>query len=107
MQYKTDIVPLPSGELQPLDLFLNSMLKVKMRYQFIEWYAEEVSTLSADELHQPINLRSSLIKPLYANWLVESMADISAHGTSNIIAGWRNAGICQAIDQDTTDSYLS
>ena len=64
MRYKTDLVSLPSGELQPLDLSFNSMLKDKMRYQFTEWYTEEVSNLLADELHQPIYLRSSLMKHL-------------------------------------------
>ena len=107
IQYKTYIVSLPSGELQTLNISFNSMLKDKMRHQFTECHAEEVSTISADELHQPIDLCSSLIKPLHANWLVESMADISADGTSNIISGWRSPEIRHAIDEDTTDSYHS
>ena len=60
--------------LQPLDLTVNGYVKKFMRGKFNVWYSLQIGNqLDAGKQLQEIDvpLRLSLLKPLYAEWLVE------------------------------------
>ena len=68
-----------AGELQPLDLSINEDFKLFMKGSFSLWYADEVKKaldqgVTLQDLK--IDLRASLIKPLYASWLMTAMSSL-------------------------------
>ena len=68
-----------TGELQPLDLTVNQVFKQELKSCFIKWYAELVKEQLRDgvelEKIKP-DLRSSILKPLHAHWLIEAFSKI-------------------------------
>ena len=70
-----DVILIPpncTDRLQPLDLSINKAAKEFLRKQFHKWYAKQVCTrLEQKTKKQPVDLRSSVVKPLGARWMVD------------------------------------
>ena len=67
-----------TGELQPLDVGINDQFKALLKQEFSQWYASEVQQalkqgVAISEIK--VDLRASLIKPLHANWLMNTLSD--------------------------------
>ena len=83
------------GDLQPLDLTFNAVFKQELRECFTRWYATivkndldqgtELSTIRPD-------LRTSILKPIHAHWLIEVHSSLSKK-KDLIIQGFEKAGI--------------
>lgn len=69
-----------TGELQPLDVSVNEEFKSLLKESFSRWYACEVQQ-SLDQgialENIKIDLKASLLKPLHANWLINSIYTLS------------------------------
>ena len=66
-----------TGQLQPLDVAFNDVMKSMISSRFTNWYADEV----ADELKSgkipaevEVKLTMSRIKPIHANWLIDTLS---------------------------------
>jgi hypothetical protein len=70
-----------TSELQPLDLVINRVFKHLMAEQFSNWYASQVASQLGDEEDNvemvKVQLQLSVIKPLHAGWLMESISRLS------------------------------
>lgn len=69
-----------TDRLQPLDLIPNNIFKSYLKAEFQSFYAGEIQKqLSAgvDLTDIKIDLRSSVIKPLHAQWLVNAIKKLS------------------------------
>ncbi|CAG2257650.1 SF4 [Mytilus edulis] len=89
-----DIVPLfvPAActdRLQPLDLSVNREYKEQLKSHFHDWYSAEVihqineqedSTGEIAPDNNVVNNRTSVLKPIHANWIVSSHNKMSTHG---------------------------
>ncbi|KAJ8313425.1 hypothetical protein KUTeg_009053 [Tegillarca granosa] len=70
----------PTEELQPCDRSVNGKFKSKLKQKFVEWHAEQLS----DELKRgvrienvTVDLKTSNVKPIHANWLLSVFDEIS------------------------------
>ncbi|CAC5413807.1 unnamed protein product [Mytilus coruscus] len=101
-----DIVPLfvPAActdRLQPLDLSVNREYKEQLKSHFHDWYSAEVihqineqedSTGEIAPDNVVVNMRTSVLKPIHANWIVSSHNKISTR-KDLIQLGFRKAGL--------------
>jgi hypothetical protein len=71
--------------------------KRKMKEKFINWYAAQIEE-SDDITDSPIDLCTSLIKPLHAAWLIDVHADLTAHGEEVVKSGFNASGISHALE---------
>ena len=83
-----------TGELQPLDLHVNSVFKTQLRSCFTEWYSEQVTTAmrAGKSTADPIDLKISTLKPIHAKWLLKSHCHLEAN-PAIIRKGFHDAGI--------------
>ena len=65
----------PAGctdELQRLDKSFNAPYKNKLKQYFTTWYANQVKHALKKKEQVKINLQTSVIKELYANWIMKT-----------------------------------
>ena len=95
-------LPLNSTDiLQPMDLFVNKLVKDYLRKEFSNWYSNEVSQQlnnSEDLQLQPVKLSLSSLKTIGAKWLV-GMVDYIQDNPKIVVNGFRISGILQALDE--------
>ena len=87
--------------LQPLDATVNSIYKKEMQAQFSHWYAQRVadgekSGRNIDDIVQSIDLRTSVIKPVHATWMMR-VHDIMRQQADIIVKGFQETGILKAV----------
>ena len=81
---------------QQLDLTVNSYAKRFMTRKFNDWYTQQKSAqldkgIAIDEIN--IKLPLSLLKPLYAEWLVDFYNHMTSGAAKKIInSGWASSG---------------
>lgn len=84
-----------TGELQPNDLAVNSLLKGAIREKFTKWYAACVKAM-LDKGSSPssikVDLRASVVKPIHAAWLIETYEEIAKREVA-IRSGFVQAGL--------------
>lgn len=98
--------------LQPMDISVNKPAKDFLKWQFNQWYTDQVmkqlegrdNDLEAAEI-QPIEMRMPLMKEISAKWLVD-MAEYLSDNPQIIVNGFVRSGIPGALDrlQEDTDS---
>ena len=89
-----------TDQLQPLDLSVNKPLKSSMRKCFVNWYSARVAEQMNSETSVSninINLAMSLVKPLSANWFIESF-DYIKSSPEIILNGFKAAGILDILN---------
>lgn len=88
-----------TGQLQPLDVSVNSVFKDNLKKLFTSWYADQVKQrLDNGETVTEIkvDLRMSAIKPVHFQWLKENIAWLSQQ-EEVLIRGWKDTGILEAL----------
>ena len=99
--------------LQPMDISVNKPAKSFIREQFCVWYSEQLlaqfqdqSDVPLDDVAlNPIDLSLANMKNIGAKWLVETAKYISDN-PQFIVNGFARAGICRALDGQTSDDEL-
>ena len=90
---------------QPLDLTVNGSGKKLMKKEFITYYSDAIKRMmdSGTALEDmEVDLRLSVIKPLHAQWLVNTYNYFSSEKGRRVIArGWKKAGIAGLLDGTT------
>ena len=87
-----------TGELQPLDVSCNGEFKAFMKQMFSDWYSDQVlKQLRYGDGQFALDLKLSTLKPLHANWLLQSW-DMLRNKPETTIRGWRQAGILAVLD---------
>ena len=87
--------------LQPLDATVNSVYKKELQAQFSHWYAQRVANgekngRSIDDIVRGIDLRTSVIKPVHATWMMR-VHDIMRQQVDIIVKGFQETGILKAV----------
>ena len=88
-----------TGLLQPLDISVNEPFKQNLKKIFGSWYAQKVKECldkdnSVANVH--VDLRTSAIKPVHFQWLIENHSWLTQQEGS-LIRGWKEAGIMECI----------
>ena len=76
------------GLLQPLDI--NDPFKQELKRVFSDWYAPKVSDQlkdNADTANLRIDLKTSTIVPIHANWHIHAVSRLSSQ-EDTLIHGW-------------------
>ena len=90
-----------TDKLQPLDLTVNKDFKNSLNHQLHQWYSAEVGAQlqnMEDEGTYPdtekinVDIKTSIIKPIHARWLIEASEDITQK-TVCIIKGFLQSGL--------------
>ena len=84
-----------TGELQPLDTTANCAFRKQLKSCFSSWYVKQVAEAlgSGKDIESiKVNLAVSVIKALYAKWLIHVITAIAAQ-EDTIINGFDKAGI--------------
>jgi hypothetical protein len=95
-----------TGELQPLDLTVNSVFKRLQRDAFSNWYALDLKNkLDAGENIADVKmcLRLSIVKPLHAEWLKQTISSLESK-EEIVEQGFRLAGILQCFKNNFADT---
>ena len=82
-----------TGELQPLDLTVNQVFKQELKACFIKWYAGLVKEQLRDGVeleNTKADLRTSILRPLQAHWLIEAISKIIS---DMVVEGFVKSGI--------------
>ena len=85
-----------TGELQPMEISVNKVVKSFIRNKFSEWYAEQVMVLFYNDDDDPVDLSTTRMKCVGAQWMVA----LYEHLTNNphvTVHGFRHAGIFTAL----------
>ena len=87
--------------LQPLDATVNNVYKKEMQAQFSQWYSQKVADgekagRTIHEIVTDIDLRTSVIKPIHATWMMRVQENIR-HQPDIIIKGFQETGILKAV----------
>ena len=96
-----------------MDISVNKPAKSFIREQFCVWYSEQLlaqfqdqSDVPLDDVAlNPIDLSLANMKNIGAKWLVETAKYISDN-PQFIVNGFAQAGICRALDGQTSDDEL-
>ena len=75
-----------------MDISVNKVIKSSMRKKFSEWYSQQVTELYVNGDDEPVDLSSSQMKCLGAQWMTEVVEHL-ADNPHIIINGFRYAGI--------------
>ena len=84
-----------TGELQPLDLTVNQVFKQELKSCFIlmVWIKEQLKNgVDINEIKPDLHI--SVLKPIHANWLMESVSKMSS---DVIVSGFEKSGIKESI----------
>lgn len=104
--YTTDL-------LQPMDISVNKPAKSFLKEQFSIWYSEQLlkqfedqSDVPLDDVTlNPVDLSLANMKNIGAKWLMEAIKYI-ADNPQLIVNGFIRAGICRALDGQSSDDEL-
>ena len=92
-----------TGELQPLDVAVNDGYKRILKGKFRDWYALEVEKLDNADVTSVVDLRTSLLKPLHASWLIETHMAVG-QDYDCIRRAFDKSGILAALYNDDGDT---
>lgn len=99
--------------LQPMDISVNKPAKSFLKDQFSKWYSEQLLKQFEDQSDvpledvtlDPVDLSLGNMKNVGAKWLVEAVKYI-ADNPEFIVNGFIRAGICRALDGQSSDDEL-
>ena len=88
-----------TDRLQPMDLSINKPIKDCLKHSFQAWYASQIEKQiqqNPDSPVTPVDFRLSIIKPLHAQWLIDTYDYIKSR-PEIIVNGFKAAGIFDKI----------
>lgn len=95
------------GELQPLDISVNDYKK-QLKNCFSNWYVSKIQqSLSSgtDVADISVDLRTSVLKPVHARWLIKTHADLAQQSTV-ITDGFTKSGIQEHVEKSGRQVHL-
>ena len=98
-----------TGQLQPLDISVNKVMKSFLWSKLSEWYTDELTELFINEDDTPVDLSTARMKCIGGQWIVRAFEHLE-NNPHIIVHGFRHAGIFDAlgiIDQDELPDYES
>ena len=98
-----------TGQLQPLDILVNKVMKSFLRSKFSKWYTDELTELFINGDDTPVDMSTSRMKCIGGQWIVQAFEHLE-NNQHIIVHGFRHAGIFDAlgiIDQDELPDYES
>ena len=103
------IPPAYTGELQPMDISVNKVIKSFLRSKFSQWYSDELTKLFMVDDDEPVDLSTPHIKCVSGQWLVQ-LYEYLGDNPQIIVHGFRHAGIYDALgllDEDDLSDYTT
>ena len=106
------IPPAHTGQLQPMDISVNKVVKSFLRSKFTEWYSDELAELfdDNDDDDTTVDLSAATMKFVGGKWIVQ----LYEHLTDKphiIVHGFRHAGVYSALglldDDDDIPDYTT
>ena len=85
-----------TDKLQPLNLSVNKPAKDYMKRRFQEWYGDIICRQLEAKLHEEVDMRLSVMKPIVITWTMD-MYEYFKSKPSIIINGFKEAGICDTL----------
>ena len=85
-----------TGQLQPMDISVNKVVKSFLRSKFTEWYSDELAEQFDDDDDTTIDLSTATMKFVRGKWIVQ----LYEHLTDRphiIVHGFRHAEVCRAL----------
>ena len=76
-----------TGELQPLDVCGNRMVKDGLRKQFVSWYADKIQTQAVTSSATVVDFSLGRVKDLHANWVMQALKE--ATRPEELRKGWK------------------
>lgn len=92
-----------TGELQPLDLTVNSYYKDQMKSHFHDWYSELVLQDIMRGEQRPVQFQISVLKPIHAKWVIQTHTTLEGN-TRLIRKGFEKAGIIRSDTDSEADT---
>ena len=93
------VVSIPANctdRLQPMDLSVNKCIKDFLKKEFNAWYSQKVYEQSGEETPVPVDLRLSVLKPLGAQWLINTFNYLVSNNDI-IVNGFKASGISDIV----------
>ena len=98
-----------TGELQPMDISVNKVVKSFLRSKFSQWYSDELTELFMEDDDEPVDLSMARMKCLSGQWLVQ-LYEYLEDNPQIIVHGFRHCGIYDALgllDEDDLPDYAT
>ena len=95
-----------TGDLQPLDISVNKVIKSLLRSKFFEWYSEELSEkfINGDD-DEPVDISSARMKCIGSRWFME-VIEYLQNNPHIVVNGFKHNGIHQALGMLCDDTDL-
>jgi len=96
-----------TGQLQPMDISVNKVVKSLLRNKFSDWYADEITELFIDGEDTVVDISTARMKCIVGEWIVQVFEYLQAN-PQIIVHGFRHAGVFDAlgiIDNDELPEY--
>ena len=98
-----------TGELQPMDISVNKVVKSFLRSKFSQWYSDELTKLFMEDDDDPVELSTPRMKCVSGQWLVQ-LYEYLGDNPQIIVHGFRHAGIYDALgllDENDLPDYAT
>ena len=98
-----------TGELQPMDISVNKVVKSFLRSKFSQWYSDELTKLFMEDDDDPVELSTPRMKCVSGQWLVQ-LYEYLEDNPHIIVHGFRHAGIYDALgllDENDLPDYAT
>lgn len=98
-----------TGQLQPMDISVNKVVKSFLRSKFSEWYSHELTELFINDKDTVVDLSTARMKCVGGQWIVQMFEHLQEN-PQIIVHGFRHAGVFDALsilDKDELPTYSS
>ena len=98
-----------TGELQPMDISVNKVVKSFLRSKFSQWYSDELTELFMEDDDKPVDLSMTRMKCMSGQWLVQ-LYEYLEDNPQIIVHGFKHSGIYDALgllDEDDLPDYAT
>ena len=97
-----------TGQLQPMDISVNKVVKSFSRSKFSEWYSDELAELLDDDDDTTVDLSTARMKSVGGKWIVQ-LYEYLENNPHIIVHRFRHAGFFSALglldNDDSTPDY--
>ena len=86
-----------TGQLQPMDISANKVVKSFLKSEFAGWYSDQLSEQFANDSEECVDLSTARMKCIGARWLVKLYEHLE-NNPHFIVNGFKHAGIFEALN---------
>ena len=98
-----------TGELQPIDISVNKVVKSFLHSKFSQWYSDELTELFMEDDDEPVDLSMPQMKCVSGQWFVQ-LHEYLEDNPQIIVHGFRHAGIYNVLgllDENDLPDYTT